>query len=199
MGFLKSFAFVLAVLFLFSDGPPPKSPAVQEPEIGDKLDSLNGVYVYFNGDVTHVLERNVASDGYNIGLKYQCVEFVKRYYYEFLNHKMPNSYGHAKDFFDSALKDGEFSRGRGLYQFSNPGVSKPRVNDIVVFKAAKDLPYGHVAIVSKVDGGKIEIIQQNPNPGVGAREEFELTVANGKWRINHEGIAGWLSKEKSGF
>src|SRR5690606_23830292 len=68
--------------------------------VGKPVDSLNGVVVYYNGAVGHVLERNVAADGYNIGLKYQCVEFVKRYYYEHLQHKMPDSYGHAKDFFD---------------------------------------------------------------------------------------------------
>src|SRR5690554_6276683 len=66
--------------------------------IGQRIDSLNDVFVYYNGGVDHVSERNTTTDGYNIGLKYQCVEFVKRYYYEHLNHKMPDSYGHAKDF-----------------------------------------------------------------------------------------------------
>ena len=73
-------------------------------EIGDKVDSLNGVFVYYNHSVGNVSGRNTTADGYNLGLKYQCVEFVKRYYYENLNHKMPNSYGHAKDFFVTYLK-----------------------------------------------------------------------------------------------
>jgi hypothetical protein len=67
-------------------------------EVGDVVDALHGVSVYFNGGVNHVLERNLADDGYNIGLKYQCVEFVKRYYLEHLNHRMPDTYGHAKTF-----------------------------------------------------------------------------------------------------
>jgi hypothetical protein len=33
-------------------------------------------------------------------------EFVKRYDYEHLGHKMPDSYGHAKQFFNAALSDG---------------------------------------------------------------------------------------------
>ena len=49
---------------------------------GSKLDSLNGVYVYFNGSMRNVSGRNTTPDGYNLGLKYQCVEFVKRYYYK---------------------------------------------------------------------------------------------------------------------
>ncbi|MFN6047371.1 MAG: hypothetical protein ACK45C_05080, partial [Bacteroidota bacterium] len=64
--------------------------------IGDKLDSFNNVYVYYNGSISHVLERNISKDGYNLGLKFQCVEFVKRYYYQYYKHKMPDSYGHAK-------------------------------------------------------------------------------------------------------
>ncbi|MFA0963395.1 hypothetical protein AB9P05_16445 [Roseivirga sp. BDSF3-8] len=48
--------------------------------------------------------RNLTPDGYNLGLKYQCGEFMKRYYYLHLNHKMPDSYGHARDFFNPSLK-----------------------------------------------------------------------------------------------
>ncbi|MDW5290896.1 hypothetical protein [Formosa sp. PL04] len=55
----------------------------------------------------HVSGRNTTPDGYNLGLKYQCVEFVKGYYYEHYNHKMPDSYGHAKSFFNSGIKDGK--------------------------------------------------------------------------------------------
>lgn len=82
--------------------------------IGQRIDSLNGVFVYYNGGVDHVSERNTTTDGYNIGLKYQCVEFVKRYYYEHLNHKMPDSYGHAKDFFDNTVTDGQLNKKRNL-------------------------------------------------------------------------------------
>lgn len=56
-------------------------------EWGGKVDSLHGVYVYYNGAVGNVKDRNLAPDGYNLGLRYQCVEFVKRYYYEYLDHK----------------------------------------------------------------------------------------------------------------
>ena len=66
-------------------------------QVGDEIDSFNGVVVYHNGSVRHVEGRRVIN-GYNVGLKYQCVEFVKRYYLEHLNHQMPDSYGHAKAF-----------------------------------------------------------------------------------------------------
>jgi hypothetical protein len=50
--------------------------------IGQQIDSLNGVSVFYNGSFGNISGRNITKDGYNLGLKYQCVEFVKRYYYE---------------------------------------------------------------------------------------------------------------------
>jgi len=65
--------------------------------IGEPLDELNGVAVYYNGAINNTSGRRTTEDGYNLGLKFQCVEFVKRYYYERFNHKMPNAMGHADD------------------------------------------------------------------------------------------------------
>ena len=84
--------------------------------VGQEIDRLNGVAVFYNGGVSHSSGRNLAPDGYNLGLKHQCVEFVKRYYYEHLNHKMPDAYGHAKQFFDTALPDDARNPQRDLVQ-----------------------------------------------------------------------------------
>lgn len=162
---------------------------------GDKIDSLNGVYVYFNGTIENVSGRNVAADGYNIGLKYQCVEFVKRFYYEHLNHKMPNSYGHAKDFYNPDLKDETLNRDRNLIQYSNGSKTRPQAYDLLIFDKTASNPYGHVAIISKVTNTKIEIIQQNPESFAGSRETFKLTKKDDKWYIQQEKILGWLRKE----
>src|SRR6202007_2728599 len=100
--------------------------------VGQKLDSLNGLYVYYNSGIDNVEERNKSSDGYNIGLKYQCVEFVKRYYYEFYKHKMPDTDGNAKDFFNKSIGDGELNPKRNLLQFINPSSSKSQVGDLII-------------------------------------------------------------------
>ena len=163
--------------------------------VGQKIDSLNGVYVYYNGGVGNVKGRNTTADGYNLGLRYQCVEFVKRYYYEHLKHKMPDSYGHAKDFFDKSLKDGEKSKRRDLLQYSNPSATKPKVDDLVIFGGTTFNKYGHVAIISKVRDSEIEIIQQNPGPFGTSREIFQLDNKGGKWKIENTRILGWLRKE----
>jgi hypothetical protein len=98
--------------------------------IGQPMDSLDGVAVYYNGGVGQSHSRNSSPDGYNIGIRYQCVEFVKRYYLEVYHHKMPDPYGHAKDFFDPNLADGRLNKARGLRQYVNGGQSKPQKGDL---------------------------------------------------------------------
>lgn len=162
--------------------------------IGDTLDSLDGVYVFYNGPISHVGERNVAKDGYNIGLKYQCVEFVKRYYYEHYQHKMPIAYGNAVDFFNPKVKDGELNTDRNLIQFTNPTKHfPPEKGDLIVMGATGGNPYGHVAIVSEVNENSVEIIQQNPGPMAHSRVAFDLTtLPNGDYKIENDRILGWL-------
>lgn len=162
--------------------------------VGEPIDSLNNVIVYFNGGVDNVLERNT-KEGYNIGLKYQCVEFVKRYYYEFYNHKMPDSYGHAKSFFDPNTKDGNINNQRNLIQYTNPSKSKPEIGDLIIFDGTLTNKYGHVAIISNVNEHEIEIIQQNPGPFSDSRETFSLNKTNNeKWGIENKRVLGWLRK-----
>lgn len=163
-------------------------------EVGQKIDDLNGVIVYYNGGVGNVEGRELTKDGYNLGLKYQCVEFVKRYYFEELNHKMPSSYGHAKDFFIVNVKDGQLNKQRNLIQYTNSSKTKPKVNDLVVYSGTKLNKYGHVSIISQVSEKEIEIVQQNPGPFAHSREKFDLINEDGKWRIKNNQILGWLRK-----
>ena len=119
------------------------------------------------------------------------VEFIKRYYFEYYNHKMPDTYGNAKDFYNKELKDGEINIKRGLLQFSNPSFKKPSVGDIIIFKPYILNPYGHVAIISNVEDDNIEIVQQNVWKKT--REKFKLTYENNKWSINSKRVIGRLS------
>ncbi len=160
--------------------------------VGQKLDSLNGVYVYYNGGVGHVGDRNTSKDGYNIGLKYQCVEFVKRYYYEYYNHKMPDSYGNAKDFFDNSIKDKSINPKRDLIQCTNPSVLKPQIGDLIIFDGHVGNQYGHVAIISNVTQNEIEIIQQNPGPYAPSRVQFDIDSTSKGFKIKHDRLLGWL-------
>jgi surface antigen len=188
---IAGFVFGLVIALEYSN----KRKVESKKEIGYKIDSLNGVFVHYNGSVGNVSGRNTTADGYNLGLRYQCVEFVKRYYYEYLNHQMPDSYGHAKDFFDKNLSDGKKNTRRNLTQYKNPSTIKPKVNDLVVFDGTAFNKYGHVAIISKVSNNQIEIIQQNPGPLGKSRVTYSLEQKNGKWEIKSNKLLGWLRKE----
>ena len=158
---------------------------------GEVTDSINGVYVYHNGGVNQSSGRNLVK-GYNVGIKYQCVEFVKRYYLQFYHHKMPDAYGHAKDFFDKTLPNGRLNAKRGLIQYRNGEGVQPQTGDLLVFGPSLLNPYGHVAIVSKADHNQVEIIQQNSGPWGKSREEMNLTHIKTGWKIENERVLGWL-------
>ncbi len=160
--------------------------------VGQKLDSLNGVYVYYNGGVGHTGERNVGEGGYNIGLKYQCVEFAKRYYYQYYKHKMPDAYGNAKDFFNEEIADGKLNAKRDLLQFTHPSSFMPSVGDFIIFDGHAGNKYGHVAIISAVTNDEIEITQQNPGPFAASRVKLGLKLKENKYFIERENVLGWL-------
>jgi surface antigen len=188
---LIGICFVLAILIIVLK----KENKQTTTKIGQVIDNLNGVKVYYNGPYSNISGRNWTKDHYNLGLKYQCVEFVKRYYYENLNHKMPESYGHAKDFFDKNIKDGAINKKRGLNQYTNSSKSKPKVNDLLIFSGTIFNKFGHVAIISKVKEDEVEITQQNAGSATNSREKFSLRRKTSKWTIDNYRILGWLRKE----
>lgn len=153
------------------------------------IDRFNGIPVYRNSNITGK-RRHLATDGYNYGLKWQCVEFVKRYYHDYLHHRMPDGWGHARDFFDKRVPDGGLNKRRNLLQFTNGSKYKPQVNDILVFDFGR---YGHVAIVSKVESDRLEVVQQNM--GYRTRERFRIYRRNGKWYVDDDSVLGWLRKQ----
>lgn len=164
----------------------------ERPEVGSVVDELDGVKIYYNGPVGNVSGRNTAPCGYNLGQKYQCVEFIKRYYYEAKGHKMPNPWGHAKDFFQSGLPDGALNRDRGLLQFANGSATRPEAGDLLVMSGY----HGHVGIISAVLDGKIELAQQNPGPDEPSR--IWITLRNDshngeeRWIVDSKRVLGWL-------
>lgn len=166
---------------------------VDKDKIGTVVDQFNGVDVYYNGSTGNVSGRNLTQDGYNLGQKYQCVEFIKRYYYQRFNHKMPDSYGHAKNYFDESIPDGQLNPKRNLLQFHNGSPTKPQVDDIIVFGLSR---YGHVAIISKVTDDEIEIVQQNPGPNASSRATYPLIFKDGIWKIDNFRVLGYLRKNK---
>lgn len=155
---------------------------------GTIIDEYEGVPVYSNGAdymASHGLSNS--EDGYYYGYKWQCVEYVKRFYYLKFGHKMPDGAGNAKFFYNPMLEQGEFNEQRGLIQYHNGGNVKPKVDDLLVFYEGS---YGHVAIISEVSDGWIEVVQQNSET---PRKKYQLLERNGTYTIlDEKAPAGWL-------
>lgn len=162
--------------------------------VGRTLDSYGGVPVFDNGLLFfRSYGKNYAPDGYYFGQRWQCVEFIKRFYYQNRDHKMPDVMGHAKSFFDENIPDGALNVRRGLVQYRNGSTEKPRPDDLIVFT---DTKYGHVGIVTQTGMDFIEIIQQNI---IGqTRQRFSLSASNGHFFVTAPRTpAGWLRKSES--
>lgn len=157
--------------------------------IGRKIDSYMDVPVYYNGLIFYKsYGKNYSKDGYYYGRKWQCVEYVKRFYYDKFNHEMPNVMGNAKDFFDKKIKNGEINKDRNLVQFWNGQGELPQINDLIVIENKR---YGHVGIVSKVTESEIEIVQQNA--WIKTKEKFKIINNNGKKEVGGSNKPiGWL-------
>jgi len=157
--------------------------------VGRVLDRYRDVPVYDNGLLFfRSYGRNYSPNGYYFGQKWQCVEFIKRFYYQAMGHQMPDVMGHAKSFFDDRLPDGAFNPRRGLVQYRNGSTHKPGPDDLLVFT---DTKFGHVAIVTAVTNNSLEIIQQNILSGT--RRQFSLVTSNGHYFVTSpRRPAGWL-------
>ena len=157
--------------------------------VGKIVDSYRSVPVYDNGLLFfRSYGKHYAPDGYYYGQKWQCVEFIKRFYHDAKQHKMPDVMGHAKNFFDETLPDGALNPKRGLLQYHNGSGERPRPEDLLVFA---DTKYGHVGIVTDVQINRLEMIQQNilGHP----RQLLSLTLSNGHYFVTTPRTpVGWL-------
>ena len=169
-----------------------KSRSKPTGKTGQVIDSYKGVDVFYNGAASNVFGRNTTKDGYNLGLKYQCVEFAKRFYYEAYNHKMPDSYGHARDFFDPNVSHGGFNKKRGMYQYRNRQHDRPKRDDLMVIGPSPGNKFGHLFIVTKVTGSSVEFVQQNGGASNPSRGTYALVNEDGLWNLKVPHLLGWL-------
>lgn len=159
--------------------------------IGKNIDKYKDIPVYYNGILLFKsYGKNYSKDGYYYGKKWQCVEFIKRFLYDVKKHKMPDTSGNAKDYYDSTIQQGKMNIRRGLIQYKNGGNIKPAVDDILVFNNGK---YGHVAIVCDVNDNFVYVIQQNVF--FNTRATFKIIYQNGNYYIGtYNKPICWLRK-----
>ena len=179
---IKGLTWCIVIAALTTHCTNPKSA----PVIGQPIDSLNGVFIYYDeptGDA-------------GLPMKYPPVEFIKRYYAEALGVVLPDSLQSGMDFYDPAIPDGQVNSQTGLVQYTLPSMAPPRRNDIVVFSEASYDTRGHLAIVAEVNAQEIVLIQQNPGLLAKTRDPLRYYLRRKKWYVQHPHIIAWLHKEE---
>ena len=137
---------------------------------GGIMDPFNSVNVYSNGCTNYNYyyknEYNCGSGTYDyvsdkcvngtfIGLEWECVEFVNRYYLSYYGKDIASPRKNAKDYYNTASS-------RGLVSYPNGGSSSPQIGDILVSEGdGSKNNVGHVAIVKEVTTDHIIVVHQN--------------------------------------
>ena len=83
---------------------------------GTQVGEYNGVIGYSNYDNDYVSDDYNYVDGYNTGMKWQCVEYVNRYYYVIYGQKIRIPGTNADEYYDTASD-------RGLVAYPNGGTA----------------------------------------------------------------------------
>lgn len=142
---------------------------------------VNGVSAYSNGQFSGtggVCGLNYVS-GYCTGYKWQCVEFVNRYFFSKFNKKI--SGGNANSYYTNASS-------KGLNRASNGGTDKPQAGNLLCSAGGS---YGHVAIVKEVGSNYVKVVDQNWTCSSSERTlNLTVTTKSGKKYYTVSGFSG---------
>lgn len=140
----------LVFLGLLSCHEKNSSSLVSSTRCGTIVGSLDGIPVYSNGSSTGSGHSCAGTDG-EFGYKYQCVEFANRYF--MTKFGSPLIYCDAKDCLEAYAAES-----RHFTTFDNGKIPRIQKGDAIVFSGGR---WGHIALVSNVDGNQITFINQN--------------------------------------
>ena len=119
----------------------------------------------FKSDLNNFI--NYKNENIFSGMQWQCVEYARRYLITKLGVTFSSVNG-AEDVF--ALKTVESIQDGKKYKFKTyknnfdcqRSNNMPKVNDVIIWARNKnDTPYGHIAVILKIEGDQIYIGEQN--------------------------------------
>lgn len=159
---------------------------------GTALGSFNGVMSYSNGSTTTYIPSNSSYiNNVYLGVKWQCVEYVRRYYYQIYGMDLYSKHqGNANTWYAN-------SSTMGLVRYRNGESSTPpQVGDILTSNSGG---YGHIGIVKSVTSTNVCTIQQNfTNTATDTNLCKSLTNYNGYYTVGGFSsgypVYGWLRK-----
>jgi hypothetical protein len=143
----------------------------------------NGYPIYFAKDDP---DNTDPSNAY--GVKWQCVEYVNRFYHEVYGMNLPKTYNGTDYYGHSATL--------GLIPNRQGGTNAPQAGDLLCFSGTGSEANGHVAIVRRVDlnAGLVYVIQEN---GTEDRNDenfpLKITIASGTYSIDAHSLSPLLS------
>jgi hypothetical protein len=170
--FLGSFASLAGCVGEVDEGTPEavnpsEGEALTMASCGTVLGTFDGSNAYSNGNDTGT---GYSCAGYGTyGLQYQCVELVMRH---FKTHWGLSWSGNAKNLLENAPKS-------KVNVYSNGDAAHPPVpGDMIVWTNST---YGHVALVTSVHDGKIEILEQNVKGDGHATLDYDGAKIGARW------------------
>ena len=164
---------------------------------GKVLGVFQGVEGRSNGSDQHFSGEQHFVNGVYTGYKYQCVEYARRWLLtkglEF--HSVPLAAHIWNIKFMERIKD---EKPTGVRRVENGADRPPKAEDIVIWKVTREVPFGHIAVITEVNlnQGWVRIAEQNMEndlwPGDYARE-IRLEVKEGRfWVQDEHEVYGWL-------
>jgi surface antigen len=129
----------------------PITTTTFEDTFGTYIGSFNSVNAYSNRVMGYLSYEYNYLNGTFTGMKWQCVEYVQRYYLQIYGMNIQPFMRNADSFYSNAS-------GAGLLSYPNGGSVAPQVGDIICSNGGNS---GHVAIVREVGSNYINVIHQN--------------------------------------
>lgn len=165
--------------------------------LDSSMGSFNGVTAYSNesssreSTVYNYQYESSTGTNYNLGFKWQCVEYCNRYYFQVYRKKIRIAGTNAVDYFGTASS-------RGLVSYANGGTEPPKPGDILCFKGGTG-GYGHVSICRFVSSTAVNVCQQNVTCTTrDSNFAHSMAVKSGKYTVSGASLGktyvcqGWL-------
>lgn len=165
---------------------------------GVELGVYNGVVGYSNGGDHHFSdETNFVGRSFT-GIKWQCVEYARRWLILKRNITFSQVDGAADIWSLSSFKSTRNSIRYPITKTNNGSAEPPSQHSILIWKRSGSTPFGHVAIITEVslDMKYIRVAEQNFDndywPADYSRQ-IDLKLDSGKWYIeDEEPLYGWI-------
>jgi hypothetical protein len=128
--------------------------------VKNSLGETYSIKSYSNGEVKFASHENNynSSTNFNYGMKWQCVEYVNRFYYDVFGINV--SGGNGNTYFTRLIDESKFVvNNNGKLNKNGEPNKKPKVGDILCFSTPE--PFGHVGIIREVTDDEVIMVNQN--------------------------------------